>query len=149
MDLSGFAKKVKQGITLCDPRYIGGAEHVRVILVQANEYWRRGHALARNKSIDLLMRITCESQIEKALKISGLSGARHVSMFGLAESREDIEQSSSGLISIGASEDDSLLDLTMAKRKFLCKFHHFPFQCDKKTLVDYLAEKAVLLAFSK
>ncbi len=148
-DLSSFSKRLKEGITICSPKYIAGPEHVRRILVQANEYWKREITLARNRSIDLLMRITCQSQIASALKFSNLSHTKQIAIFGLSQSASDAEQSCSAIISLGAIRDDDLLRLTAVRKRFLSKFHNLPENYSVNKIIDYLEEESVLLAFSK
>ncbi len=148
-DLSSFSLNLNPGIALCLPKYIAGSEHVRRILVQASEYWKRETILARKRSIDLLMRITCQSQIASALKLCNISCIKQIAMFGLVQSASDVELLSSDINSLGGFPADDLLRLTSVKKEFLSKFHNLPEQCNTSQLIDYLEEKSVLLVFSK
>lgn len=148
-DLSHVARGLVEGVAMCTPRYIAGPEHARRILIQASEYWKRDMKLARNKSIDLLMRITCQSQISTALKLSKVSDAKQIGLFGLVENAGDAELSMSKLLALGAIRDDSLLKLDPRKEIFLKKFHNLPKWCTGNQVLDLLEEKSVLLVFSK
>lgn len=148
-DLSTVARGMEEGVAMCTPRYIAGSEHARRILIQADEYWKRDKKLARNKSIDLLMRITCQSQISTALKLSEVSDAKQMGLFGLVENSRDAERSASKLLALGGIRDDSLLKLDPRKELFLKKFHNLPKWCTGNQVLDLLEEKSVLLVFSK
>lgn len=148
-DCSTVAKMLEEGVAICAPKYIAGPEHVRRILIQASEYWRLEKKLARNKSIDLLMRITCQSQISSALKLSGVSYAKQLALFGLIENAREADRWCSRLLAAGAIPDDSILKLTSERELFLKRFHDLPRWCMGSQIVDLLEEKSVLLVFSK
>ena len=77
----------------CDIEIIAGPEHIEGVLNQAAEYWDRNETLAKNRSIDLLMRITCKKQIIEAVSASGLSRTGAVAIFGYVGNESHIEKS--------------------------------------------------------
>ncbi|MGI0079666.1 MAG: KEOPS complex subunit Cgi121 [Nitrososphaerales archaeon] len=148
-NLSSLARGLEDGVAVCTPKYIAGTEHVRRVLIQAIEYWGRAEGLARNRSIDLVMRITCQSQISRAVKLSEVTDTRQIALFGLVASAEDASRCSSTLLSLGGNRDDSLLKMDSKRELFLKRFHNLPQWCTSTQIIDLLAEKSILLAFSK
>ena len=148
-NLSLVARGLEEGVTVCAPKFIAGREHIRRILNQASEYWSRDEKLARNKSIDLLMRITCQSQIATAVSVSGVADAQQVALFGLVGNPESVKGSCSILRSQGGTQDGYLLKMDSKRKLFLKEFHALPQSCTDAQIIDLLVEKSVLLSFSK
>jgi tRNA threonylcarbamoyladenosine modification (KEOPS) complex Cgi121 subunit len=150
-DLRVLATRLEPGAAICQSRFVAGGPHVRAILYQASESWRRGLRLAKNPSIDLLLRVTCQSQISRALEASGLEDSKSVALFGLLDSKDGVERCRSILLEEegGAVRDDSLLDLTPAKEVFLRRFHGVPPRFNSVQLVSLLEERSALLVLSK
>lgn len=151
VDLHSTAKSCPEGIVLCSPVLIAGSGHIEGILSQAKEYWTRGEALARNKSIDLLMRITCKKQILEAVDSSGLSNAESVAIFGYADGKGQIEKSIEAirLLANGLERCDELLGMSEKKGAYLRKFHTLPKWMNDDQVVVALKEKSALLVFVK
>ncbi len=151
IDLRPVTKRFKEGIVLCSADLVAGPMHVRRISVQAWEYWRRGYNLARNKSIDLLMRVTCQSQIASATRLSNLIGPGRVVLFGIVQNKEDAEEAEEILIKFegGIRRDDAVSRLTREKASKLRNLHKIPFSCTKEMLINLLQEKSILLSFEK
>ena len=148
-DLRPLSLSFDEGVAICAAKCIGGVEHALRITRQAHESWRRGIFLARNRSIDLLMRLTCQSQISTALSISGLNKIKEVALVGVANDRNAIDGQSSLLLCAGAPRKDSLLNLSEDKKEYLKKIHKLPMKCSDSQLLGFLEEKAALLALSK
>ncbi len=151
LDFIPLVRKLPEKIVLCSPNLIAGKEHVRRDLFQAAMYWGRGISLARNKSLDLLMRISCQSQIEKAIELSGISETDRIAIFGLAASPRVFEASVSLLENYDSAikRDDSFLELNFKKARFLRKLHNFPPSCSYEQLLVYLRERSVLLILDR
>lgn len=151
LDLSDFAKRLHEGVVVCNPWMIAGVEHLQSVFIQAEEYWQRKQPLARNRSIDLLMRVTCQRQISDAVKGSGISKIDKLALFGLVESEDSIDESVSLLQNqVGEiKRSDSLLLLDKKKERYLKEFHNLPKSLSRNQLLVTLKEKSVLLAFSK
>jgi tRNA threonylcarbamoyladenosine modification (KEOPS) complex Cgi121 subunit len=150
-DLSTIVKTVPEGVVICSSELIAGQEHAEAVMNQAERAWAEGLKLARNGSIDLLMRITCRRQIQDAVVLSGLTKARNIAIFGLANSREDV-QNTLNLIQDFAGpmkRSDDLLSLDEEKEVYLRKIHDIPKTLRSDQLVTVLKEKSVLLVFDK
>ena len=150
-DLTSIAMKLPQGVTLVSSSCVPGMKFLEVILHQAAVYWGRGQFLARNKSLDLLMRVTCQTQIERAIGLSTINRTDRVVVFGLTDREKTLHDAITLVESeIGPySQDEHLLELDSIKKKFLIRIHGLPQNTSDKQLVKWLEEKSVLLAFVK
>ncbi|MHB1867562.1 MAG: KEOPS complex subunit Cgi121 [Nitrososphaerales archaeon] len=150
-DVRSASKRLPEGVIICTPKLIAGQDHIDGILSQAKEYWLRGETLARNKSIDLLMRITCQRQISDAVIASGISNADALAIFGIVKTESEIKEGVEIIRSVAKDmiRSDDLLSLDNEKQKFLQKFHTLPSWLSKDQLVVALKEKSVLLVLSK
>jgi tRNA threonylcarbamoyladenosine modification (KEOPS) complex Cgi121 subunit len=151
-DLRPLARMFPEGITLCSSELMAGKEHVREVLSQASEYWKRGQFLARNRSIDLLMRITCQSQISQATAASHLEKTNSVVFMGLVGERSealDILSKIDTAMEGRGSRDDSLLEMNQKKAAYLRKLHRLPSSYPLTKLLVFLQEKSVLLSFER
>jgi tRNA threonylcarbamoyladenosine modification (KEOPS) complex Cgi121 subunit len=148
-NLKDTASKLTEGIALCSPKLLGGKDHAKLVLIQALEYWKRNQSLARNRSLDLLMRISCTSQIESAIDMSSLDVAKKVAVIGLAENAEIIEEVERALKDMGGLRDDRLFALGKSKELFLRKIHKIPDIVKSDHVADWLAEKSILLALER
>ncbi len=146
-DLRNLATRLPQGSVVCSPSFIAGKSHLDSILELSAEYWVRGMFLARNKSIDLLMRLICQSQISKALEASGIDSCNNIALFGLVRDSADIVNSEKLLNELGGMRDDSLMDLNMNKIRFLLQFHLLPNWVEKEKIPQLLLEKSAILVF--
>ena len=150
-DLRTVAKQLPVGVVICSPKLVAGVEHIVVFLNQAVASWTQNIHLARNRSIDLLMRITCRNQISDAVIISGLARTKNIAMFGLVNDTNDedrarrtIEECSGHL-----NRNDDLLLLNKKKELYLKRLHKLPSDFDAIQLLAALKEKSVLLVFAK
>lgn len=150
-NLSSVAKELPEGTAICQPRMIAGFEHLQGILQQAREHWHRGQLLARNRSIDLLMRITCKRQISEAIVASGIERCDTIAIFGLVDSEAHAEQAMRIMESrVGSVQRrDELLLLTKDKEKYLKSLHKLPSTLSRDQLLSVLRENSALLIFSK
>lgn len=149
-NLSLTAKELPEGITICSPMMVAGIAHIDGVLKQATEYWNRKIQLARNKSIDLLMRVTCQGQIAKAVELSKISRTNEVAVFGLAAKDSEIEEALASLeTKFGAARSDDLLVLNEEKERYLKQVHSLPESLSTDQIVPILLERSVLLVFSK
>jgi hypothetical protein len=96
------------------------------------------------------MRITCQSQIDRAIETSGITRAKKVAVLGLMENQSIDERIS--LIEEGiapATHDDGVLEIDSNKKRSLARMHGLPSGCDNDQLVSLLEEKSVALVFGK
>jgi tRNA threonylcarbamoyladenosine modification (KEOPS) complex Cgi121 subunit len=148
-DLRKITNQLPEGIVICSPSMIAGEDHLLSVLIQSAEYWNRRIFLAKNKSIDLLMRITCQNQISKAIEASGLESCDDVCLFGLARQPTDIFESERKIEELGGRRMDKLLDFDPKKERFLRQFHMLPSRIDRNRIPQLLQEKSAMLVFPK
>jgi|SRR5579872_32468 len=149
-DLTPLTRTLPDGVVICDSRVIGGIEHLEQVLFQATEYWLRGGEIARKKSIDLLMRITCQRQINDAIDISKINATDSFAIFGIVKSTAEIEEILQLVTARypSAKRKDSLLAVDRAKLNFLRKLHRLPKSATKDQIIVAIKEKSALLVFS-
>lgn len=148
-DLKPFAESLPRGFAIASSNFAAGVGHLEQILIQTAESWSRGLYLARNKSLDLLMRLTCQSQIERAIQTSGLESSKTIVLFGLSREQREISYAQACLAEAGAVRRDELLELDPGKISFLRKFHSLPHSVHSKDIPSLLVAKAALLVFMK
>jgi tRNA threonylcarbamoyladenosine modification (KEOPS) complex Cgi121 subunit len=151
MDLTAIAKSLPEGVVICGSSIVAGIEHVEVILIQTHEYWKRNQKIARNGSIEILMRMACKAQISEAVEASHIDKTDSVALLGLVESVDTAQFVVEKFLTTikPASQDISLLGLDRAKFISLKKFHQLPSKLSKAGLLVALQEKSVLLIFSR
>lgn len=150
-DLSQLAKRLPLSVVLCTPRIIAGNQHVYSVLSQAQESTKRGTLLARNRSIDLLMRITCRSQISEAIDMSEISMADKLSIFGFLRDESEMDAMDRRLRGAAGEivRNDRLLLLTKDKAKFLKRLHKLPARLNDDQLLVALSERSALLILDR
>ena len=149
-DLAPFTISLPETVVVCDSNIIAGTEHIEQVLFQAHEYWKREGEIARKKSIDLLMRITCQRQISDAIVLSKIEKTDVCAIFGIIRSIDMIGKTLQLIVSNfpSAQRDDTLLDMGKRKTEFLKKVHHLPKSFSKSKVLVALKEKSALLVFS-
>jgi tRNA threonylcarbamoyladenosine modification (KEOPS) complex Cgi121 subunit len=149
-DLTSLTRRIPDGVVVCDSRMIGGIEHLEHVLFQANDYWLRNAELARKKSIDLLMRITCQRQINDAIDLSKISRTDSFALFGMVKSIATLEKLLQEVTTFSprAKRNNALLELDREKVDFLKKVHKLPKALGKDRVLVALKEKSALLVFS-
>jgi tRNA threonylcarbamoyladenosine modification (KEOPS) complex Cgi121 subunit len=149
-DLAPFTTALPEAVVVCDSNIVAGTEHIEQVLFQAHEYWKRDGELARKKSIDLLMRITCQRQISDAIVLSKIEKMNVCAIFGLVTSIDMIGKSLQVIVSNfpSAQRDDTLLDMGKRKTEFLRKVHRLPKTFKKSKVLVALKERSALLVFS-
>jgi tRNA threonylcarbamoyladenosine modification (KEOPS) complex Cgi121 subunit len=124
-DLTETVKSLPEGVVICNPRIVAGMEHVQAILLQTKEYWKRDERLARNRSIEILLRLCCRGQISEAVDASGIKETDEVALLGFVASEAEAKQISDKFErDFQASPDLELLSLTPEKSAWLSHFHH-------------------------
>jgi tRNA threonylcarbamoyladenosine modification (KEOPS) complex Cgi121 subunit len=149
-DLTSLTRSLPEGVVVCDSGIVAGVEHLEQILFQANDFWLRNGVIARKKSIDLLMRITCQRQINDAIALSKISETRSVVIFGIVKSLSVAEDSLLLLTSRypAAKRNDALIELDREKVKSLRELHNLPKSFGGDQVRVALKEKSALLVFS-
>lgn len=145
MNLSKIAESLPEATIASDPKLLAGVEHIKLVILQAITSWDQGIVLARNKSLDLLMRFTSKKQISEAIKASNLQDTKQISLVGVTTSEDeacDRYNAFRSSLPKNASRDDSLLDLTEAKKATIVKLHQLK---TDRMLVLKLQELSALL----
>lgn len=151
MNLAKIAEQLPKSVVLCTSKIIAGIEHVSAILDQTSESSKRGINLARNKSIELLMRITCQSQITEAITTSGITDINELAIFGFVGNESIFSDALHIIASNGIQlfRNDKLLSLTKEKAMRLKQLHSLPIGLSRDELLVSLKEKSALLVFDR
>lgn len=138
-------------IQIIDAKFVAGIDHVSKIAFQVLKDIQRKNLLAQKEELHLLMKMTCQDQIDQAIKVGGLqNGSLDVVVIALGK-KKDTEKVSQTLSELFGSETNSIIHLQHSREKFLMSFHKIPrdliIRLEKrgKDMTDILAEKAALL----
>ncbi|MFQ6011336.1 MAG: KEOPS complex subunit Cgi121 [Nitrososphaerales archaeon] len=138
-------------IQLMNAKFVAGLDHVSKIAFQVSMDMRKENLLANREELHLLMKMTCQDQIEQAIKVGGLGReSSDLVAIGLGKKR-DIEKVSRTLNELFGSDADRIVLLTPSRKKFLMSFHRIPVELVNRLekrgmdITDILAEKAALL----
>lgn len=137
-------------IVLLNARFVAGRRHLELLLRQTVEAEKRGLLYARQREIDFMARVACETQLKKAVDKVGLRAQRMdvaaVLLNGGLFPREVMQ-----LLSTLGTLEDSVIDLNEGKTELLVSEHNLremlrftPIEED--ALAYLMAEKAALLA---
>ena len=138
-------------IQIINAKFVAGLDHVRKIAFQVLIDMQRKNLLVQKEDLHLLMKMTCQDQIDQAIKVGGLrNGSIDVVVIGLGK-KKDIEDVSKTLNQLFGSESNEVILLLPSRQKFLMSFHKIPLDLIKrlelrgKDITDILVEKAALL----
>jgi tRNA threonylcarbamoyladenosine modification (KEOPS) complex Cgi121 subunit len=150
-DLTEYARSLPQGIIVSDSDIVAGLDHIEAVLLQTHQYWKRNLKIARNGSIEILMRLSCKKQIADAVLASAIKNTDSVALLGFAKDGIELERLIDDFRSTWnpVKQDIGLLNLSREKAALLKKFHGLPASMSKKRLQVALEEMSVLLIFSK
>ena len=151
MDMRRIVEQIPESVVVCTPKIIAGPEHVSAVLSQAQESSKRGISLARNRSIDMLMRITCRKQISEAIALSEVAKTDRLTVFGLVPN-QSIVNDVQGILNNEADEfnrSDGLILLTKDKAAYLKKLHGLSESLTDDQLLVALKEKSALLVLDR
>ena len=153
-DLSTITRSLPDGVAIFSPSICAGPLHLRGVLEQALQSRNRGNGmlLARNSAIDLLMRLTCQSQIKEAMRVSGIASTNSLGAFGFADEESKISlllDRVKSALGTAVCEDYSLLGVDSKKIRYLRELHSIPGSVPDGSIVNYLLESSALLCLSK
>lgn len=146
-DMRKIVEQIPESVVICTSNIIAGPEHVSAVLSQVQESSKRGKSLARNRSIDILMRITCRKQISEAIALSDVAKLDRLAVFGLVPKQSivnDVQRILANEAGRIKREDDLLL-LTKDKAAYLKKLHGLSESLTDDQLLVALREKSALL----
>ncbi len=137
-------------IQIINAKFVAGLDHVRKIAFQVLTDIQKKNLLVQKEDLHLLMKITCQDQIEQAIKVGGLAGSIDVVVIGLGKKR-DIDDVDQTLNKLFGTDSNEVILLVPARQKFLMSFHKIPrdliLSLEKRgrDITDILVEKAALL----
>ena len=142
-------------IQIINAKFVAGLEHVRKITFQVLIDMQKKNLLVRKEDLHLLMKMTCQDQIDQAIKVGGLrKGSIDVVVIGLGK-KKHIEDLSQTLNELFGSESNEVILLLPSRQKFLMSFHKIPrdliirLESRGKDITDILVEKAALLCLQE
>lgn len=141
-----FPEVMIQGI---DPKYIFGKGHIFEIIKIILESNKRKIKIAKRLEMELLLRLICSNQVDKAINIGGIknNGSGSGCFILLSENKHLIVDSIRYLRKMFGRQNASLLNATREKMLYMCKrmkFRHSNFS--NKEFLKILTEKAALVS---
>lgn len=133
-----------QGI---NPRYIFGKSHIFEIIKIILESNKRKIKIAKKIEIELLMRLVCSNQVDKAIKIGGIKNNNSGCFVLISEMKSPIIDSIKYLRRMFVKEDKSVLNASKDKMIRMCELLQIQ-DCDftTKEFLNILTEKAALVS---
>ncbi len=137
-------------IQIINAKFVAGLDHVRKIAYQVLLDIQKKNLLVQKEDLHLLMKMTCQDQIDQAIKVGGLAGSIDVVVIGLGKKR-DVDDVSLTLNKLFGKDSNEVILLVPARQKFLMSFHNIPkhliLSLEKRgrDITDILVEKAALL----
>lgn len=154
-----FMEKLKASfphiiVQAINAKFVAGHRHLELVLKQTLEAKRRGILYAKSPELDLLVRISCDTQISRAIKTVGIEkGVQNIVIVALGK-KECAESIKDGLRSYGKISDE-VIQLTTDKMRTLIRHHGLSKSYvkavvqTKARLASVLAERAAVLASEK
>lgn len=137
-------------IQALDAKFVAGYEHLKMIIRQSWVAFNRGVSYTKKLDLELIVRVACDPQIERALKTIGLkSGKMSIALIAIGE-LEYLKIFAEAIKDLGEISDD-VIKLNPDKKRFLIKHHNISDELIKATIIDknklamILSEKANLL----
>ena len=135
-----------------DANFVAGFEHIKLILHQSWIAFKRGISYSKKLDLELIVRVACDSQINRALTTVGLkSGTMDLVLIAIGNQKH-LKSYAEAITSLGEISDN-VLKLTPKKETYLMKHHDISNNLFKATiaiknkLAMILSEKANLLRF--
>ena len=134
-------------IQVINPSYIFGKRHIFEVIKIILESNERKIKIAKRLEMDLLLRLVCSNQVDKAIKIGGLKNNGFGCFVLLSQKKGAIIDSLKYLTKMFVKQNSSLLNATKEKMIDICEGLEIP--CDnfnKKEFLKILTEKAALVS---
>jgi len=139
-----FPDVMIQGI---NPKRVFGMEHIFEVVQIVLESNNRNIKIARRLEMELLLRLICSNQVEKALDIGGIKNNGNGCFVLLSENRFLMINSIKYLRKMFVKQNLSLLNATRSKMTDICG--RLELRCcnySKEEFLKILSEKAVLVS---
>ena len=133
-----------QGI---NPKYIFGKGHIFEVIKIILESNKRKIKFAKRLEMELLLRLTCNNQVDKAINIGGIKNNGSGCFILLSENKRLIGYSIRYLRKMFVRQNTWLLNASREKMLYMCKrmkFRHSNFS--NKEFLKILIEKAALVS---
>lgn len=133
-----------QGI---NPSHIFGKEHIFEVLKIILEANKRKIKVAKRLEMELLLRLICSNQVDKAINIGGIKNNSSGCFVLLADTKYQIIKSVRYLRKTLGDQNDSLLNATREKMVNICRAMQFTnTNFSTKEFLKILTEKAALVS---
>ena len=139
-----FPEVMIQGI---NPKYIFGRGHIFEVIKIIIESDKRKIKIAKRLEMELLLRLICSNQVDKAINIAGIKNNGSACFILLSENKRLIVDSIRYLRKMFVKQNTLLLNATREKMLYMCKrmkFKHSNFS--NKEFLRILTEKAALVS---
>jgi tRNA threonylcarbamoyladenosine modification (KEOPS) complex Cgi121 subunit len=139
-----FPDVMIQGI---NPSYIFGKRHIFEVIKIILECNKRNIKIAKRLEMELLLRIVCSNQVDKAINIGGIKSNGSGCFVLLSERKRPIIDSIKYLRKLFVKQNSFLLNATKEKMLDICERLEFPCSnFNKKELLKILTERAALVS---
>lgn len=145
--IESFRKKFPdvliQGI---NPKYIFGIDHIFEVIQIVLESNYRKIKITKRLEMEILLRLICSSQVNKAIDIAGIKNDGSGCFILLSEDKRSLINSIEFLRTLYFKQNLSLLSATRDKMIYICK--RLEFRCNnygKKEFLKILIERAALV----
>ena len=139
-----FPDVMIQGI---NPSYIFGKGHIFEVIKIILECNKRNIKIANRLEIELLLRIVCSNQVDKAINIGGIKNIGSGCFILFSENKGPIIDSIKYLSKMFVKQNSSLLNATKEKMLNMCERLEFPCSnSNTKEFLKILTEKAALVS---
>ena len=139
-----FPDVMIQGI---NPSYIFGKRHIFEVIKIILESNKRNIKIAKRLEMELLLRIVCSNQVDKAINIGGIKNNGSGCFVLLSEKKRPIINSVKYLRKLFVKQNSFLLNATKEKMLYICKRLEFPCSnFNKKEFLKILTERAALVS---
>jgi tRNA threonylcarbamoyladenosine modification (KEOPS) complex Cgi121 subunit len=139
-----FPDVMIQGI---NPSYIFGKRHIFEVIKIILESNKRNIKIAKRMEIELLLRIVCSNQVDKAINIGGIKNNASGCFILFSEKKRPIIDSIKYLRKMFVKQNSFLLNATKEKMLDICERLEFPCNnFNKKEFLKILTERAALVS---
>jgi tRNA threonylcarbamoyladenosine modification (KEOPS) complex Cgi121 subunit len=139
-----FPDVMIQGI---NPKFIFGIDHIFEVIQIVLELNNRKIKIAKRLEMEVLLRLICSNQVDKAIGIGGIKNNCSGCFILLSENRRLMTDSIKYLRKMFAKQDLALLNATTEKIAYICNKMGFSISnYSKAEFLKILTEKAALVS---
>ena len=139
-----FPQVMFQGV---NPNHIFGKRHIFEVIKIALEANKREFKIAKRLEMELLLRLICCNQVDKAIAIGGIKNNNAGCFVVLSNRKQSINESVKHLSRMFVNQNSSLLNATKQKMINICRLMEFSrSDFSSKEFLGILTEKAALVS---